>query len=210
MTLLRRTFSLSALAMAAGFASRGEAHAAEGDDKTIGAASAPVHIIEYASATCSHCAHFHQTNYARLKTSYIDAGRVRLTLREMLTPPAPVSLAMFQLARCEATDDAEYFRRLAVLFEQQGAILGTGTMAGVRDSLIALGGGWGLSQEQVLACLNDEAGVARIQRSVAEAHSRGISSTPSFLVDGAAMNDPDFRTPDGMARILDARLAERS
>ncbi len=199
--MLRRTFSLSVLALGAG--------AAEDDDMTIGAASARLHLIEYASATCPHCAHFHETNWTRLKTAYIDTGRVRFTLREMLTAPAPVALAMFQHARCEGASGAEYFRRLAALFEQQRQILGTGTMADVRDSLVSIGAGWGLAEAQVQTCLNDEAGVDRIRRSIAEAHQRGITGTPSFLLDDAPMTNSEFFTADGMARILDARLAQR-
>jgi hypothetical protein len=42
-----------------------------------GSKDAPVTIIEYASMTCSHCAHFHETTYPILKSKYIDTGKVR-------------------------------------------------------------------------------------------------------------------------------------
>lgn len=204
MSLSRRSFTLATAGIAATFA--GSAFATEGDDTTIGAASAPLHLIEYASLTCPHCAHFHETNWSQLKTNYIDAGRVKLTLRELLTPPHAVSLAMFQLARCGGVAPPEYFRRVAILFGQQRAILATGTVAGVRDSLVAIGGQWGISQEQVLAALNDPAGVERIRRSIDEASQRGVTGTPAFFFNGQAVPYGDVATSDGLRQALDTRL----
>jgi protein-disulfide isomerase len=134
---------------------------------------------------------------------------VRFTLHEMVTPPPAVALAMFQLARCENAGADEYFRRLGVLFQQRTQILETGTAAGVRDSLVALGGQWGLSETQVMASLSDEQGVERMRRSIEEATRAGVSSTPTFIADGELISDQDFLTPDGMRRILDYRLSRR-
>lgn len=201
----RRVFSLSALAVVIA----GEAHALEADEMSIGAPEAPLQLVEYASATCPHCAHFHELNWATLKSAYIDTWRLRLTMREMATPPAPVAFAMFQVARCGGADANEYFRRLAILFAQQRAILGTGTMGGVRDALVGLGGGWGLSADAINASLIDEAGAQRLRRSIEEATQRGVTSTPTFFLNGDRVSDPGFHTPDGMARTLDEALRAR-
>ncbi len=177
------------------------------DEMTIGSTTARLHLTEYASLTCPHCAQFHAANWPVLKSRYIDTGRVRFSMREMATSPPAVALAMFQLARCEVASPEEYLRRVAVLFERQNAILGTGTGAGVRDALLATGAEWGLSQAQVLACINDPAAVQRIQRSMEGATALGVNHTPSFLFNGALDEDHDFLTPEGMVRILDVRLA---
>jgi protein-disulfide isomerase len=207
MSLSRRT--LLPAALAAALAVRGQASATEAEQMTLGAANAPLHLIEYASAICPHCAHFHETNWATLKSAYIDAGRVRFTLHEMVTPPPAVALAMFQLARCGDSGADEYFRRLGVMFEQRARILETGTVAGVRDTLVALGGRWGLSAAQVMASLNDQQGVERMRRSIEEATRAGVSSTPTFIAAGELITDQDFHTPEGMRRILDYRLSRR-
>lgn len=204
MTPHRRRFLI---AVAAATAAPTLARAQSTDDMTIGSVAAPLHLIEYASMTCSHCAQFHADNWLTLKTRYIDTGRVRFTLREMATPPPAVALAMFQLARCEGASGEEYLRRVGVLFERQRAILSAGTVAGVRDALLAAGAEWGLSQAQVLACLNDPAGVERIQRSIEGAMALGINHTPSFLFNGVLDEDHAFQTPDGMVRVLETRLA---
>lgn len=201
----RRTLLIAGAA----FAVAGPTRAAEGDDMTIGAANAPLHLVEYASLTCPHCAQFSETNWTVLKANYIDTGRVRFTFRELVTPPPQVAFVMFQLARCGGADAPEYFRRVHILFERQAAILGTGTMIGVRDALFAIGAEWGLSQEQILAAFADPVGNDRIRRSIDEAAHRGINSTPTFLIGDQLVTDGAFQTPDGMTRILNARLSAR-
>ena len=204
--LSRRTFAAAGLFLAA---LPGVARAASltSEDVSVGAATAPLHLVEYASATCPHCAHFHATAWNTLRSQYIESRRVRFTFREIATPPAPVALAMFQLARCETTDPNEYMRRVGVLFERQRAILATGTGAGVRDALLALGAEWRLSPDQVMACLNDRAGADRIMRSIERAGTLGVDATPAFFLNEARVEDPEFRTLAGLTRILNARLA---
>jgi protein-disulfide isomerase len=200
MLFSRRTIAIAGVAA---FSGVGAALADEGDDMSIGAAAAPVALIEYASSTCPHCAAFHESNWALLKANYIDTGRVRLTLREMLTPPPNIAFALFQLARCGDAGANEYFRRLAIVFQRQHALFETGTMEGLREALVALGAEWALTETQVMASLTDQNGVARLRRSIAEAQARGVTSTPSFYLNGAQVTDLAFRTPEGMARALD-------
>ncbi len=51
-------------------------------DEIQGQADAPVTIVEYASMTCPHCSHFHETTYPEMKKKYIDTGKVRFIFRE--------------------------------------------------------------------------------------------------------------------------------
>ena len=57
-------------------------------EMAIGSADAPVTIIEYASATCPHCARFHEGTYKQLKTEFIDTGT-----HGVLSDDAPQALA---------------------------------------------------------------------------------------------------------------------
>ncbi|PZO77774.1 MAG: disulfide bond formation protein DsbA, partial [Micavibrio aeruginosavorus] len=50
--------------------------------RTIGNADAPIKIIEYASMTCGHCAHFHNDVLPALKEKYVDTGKVFIEFRE--------------------------------------------------------------------------------------------------------------------------------
>ncbi len=92
MIMNRRTFTsglgLAALAAASGMLA-GPALAQSFDmeefmkaprigDKSIGPADAKVTIVEYASATCPHCAKFHTTVFPDIKKEFVDTGKVRL------------------------------------------------------------------------------------------------------------------------------------
>ena len=201
MLLSRRTVAIAGAAALAGI---GPALAQTSDEMTIGAASARVSLVEYASTTCAHCAAFHEHNWSALKANYVDTGRVRLTMRELLTLPPAVALAMFQLARAQGADANEYFRRLAILYERQRVLLQAGTVETLRLGLVGLGREWGLTEAQVMASLNDESGIARIRRSIAQAEALGVTGTPSFFLNGQRVTDPAFHTPEGMARALNA------
>ena len=68
----------AAFAQAAGTAAPAEAAAApQITEMTLGAADAPVEVIEYASFTCPHCATFHNNVFEPLKKEYVDTGRVK-------------------------------------------------------------------------------------------------------------------------------------
>ena len=212
----RRTILLSTGLLATGATAllsacqQGDATASNSSDMTIGGANARVHLIEYASVTCSHCREFHETAWPRLRENYIDNNRIKFTFREFPTPPAPVAVAGFQLARCGGADAQTYFTRIEVLFTQQQNILGSGSMQGVRDALIDIGRAAGLSEEQVATCISDQAAPARIQAVVQEGMDRfSISGTPSFVLNDRPLTDPSVVTYEGLSAALDAALAAR-
>ena len=202
MKISRREFVLTGAAFAL---APSAAHAAVPGEMTIGAPGSRVHLVEYASLTCGHCARFHAESFPQLKAAYIDTGRIAFTLREFPTPPVPVAVAMFQLARAGDADAATYYERVAAMFGAQRAILATGSNAGVRDALLALGRGWGLNDAEMLAAMQDEAGAARVQAMVADGHRHGVSRTPSFVLNDQLLNA--FPTFDGLAPELDRALA---
>ena len=87
-------------------------------DMVMGNDKAPVTVIEYASMTCSHCAHFQETTFPELKKRYIDTGKVRYIFREF--PLDSLAAAAFMLARCAGKDDKDkYFALVDTLFRQQ-------------------------------------------------------------------------------------------
>ncbi len=201
----------SALALAGALAACGGANgnaAVSPDDMVLGAAEAPVTLIEYASTTCPHCAEFHDTVWDQLKQTYIDTGKVRFVFREFPTAPAPVAVAGFQLARCGGATTEQYFVRLGELFRQQRSLFATLQVDGGRQKFIDIGAAAGLSEQQVMACITDEAGAERIRRIV-EAGNRdfNITGTPTLILNGRKLDDPSAVTWEGLARLIEAELA---
>ncbi|WP_158764432.1 thioredoxin domain-containing protein [Terricaulis silvestris] len=175
---------------------------------TLGDASAPAQLVEYASLTCPHCAAFHAEVFPRIKAEYIDARRIGFTLREFPTPPMPVSFAMFQLARCGGANAETYFDRVGILFQEQRAVLSSGTGEGVRAALINIGARWGLSEDQVVAAMMDQEGVTRVTATVEDGHQRfDVHGTPALVLNDRLLEGPTSLTYAGLSATLNAALS---
>ena len=88
-------------ALAAGLASCGpKGETVTADDMTQGNPNAKVTVVEYASASCAHCARWNKDVYPAFKAKYIDTGKVNYVYREILTPPQEVAAASFLLFSC--------------------------------------------------------------------------------------------------------------
>ena len=201
---------VSLLALAACGGGNGGVAAGSGpgpDDMVLGSPNARATLIEYASATCPHCAHFHETVWDQLKTNYIDTGKVRFIFREFPTPPEAVAVAGFQLARCGGATPEQYFARLGELFRQQQAMFASGTMEGVRTKLLEIGASSGLSEQQVTQCISDDAGPERIRRIEDGSRHFNISGTPTLILNGQKLEDPRAVTYEGLSQMIDQALA---
>lgn len=199
----------SALALAGTLAAcgGGSGTAVSADDIVLGAEDAPVTMIEYASATCGHCAAFHEAVWEQLKTTYIDTGKVRFIFREFPTAPPAVAVAGFQLARCGGASNEQYFARLGEIFRQQQAIFASGSMEGIRQKFIEIGAAAGLSADQVNQCITDDEGGERARRIVDGASAFNVTGTPTIIINGRKIEDADAQTWAGLSRILEAELA---
>jgi protein-disulfide isomerase len=146
-------------------------------EMSLGKADAPVTIVEYASMTCPHCAHFHDKTLPELKTKYIDAGKARLIFREF--PFDPRAEAGFMLARCSKDN---YFPMVDVLFKQQESWAGA---KDAREALLQISKLAGFTQESFEACLTDQ----KLLNEIRSVRTRGaeefkVDSTPTFFING--------------------------
>lgn len=85
------------------------------EERVIGKDDAPVTIIEYASLTCPHCAHFATTILPELKKQLLDTGKAKLIYRDF--PFDQFALKAAMLAHCVPKDN--YFQMVELLFTKQ-------------------------------------------------------------------------------------------
>ncbi len=195
MLITRRTFtaalSLTGLAALAGLSPLRlitEAMAASAADVTqpqslpdmaLGPADAAVTIVEYGAPTCPHCARFNKDVFPKLKSEYIDTGKVRYVFRNF--PLNIKDLACEMLARNVAKDDAaKYFAVVDIMFQQQNQLVEkTG------DTLKLIGRQAGLSVQAVEDCLKDQAmqdKIAAVQKYAEDVLK--VDGTPTFFING--------------------------
>ncbi|MFK4509494.1 DsbA family protein [Bradyrhizobium daqingense] len=196
MIITRRAFttmlSLTGLAALAGlsplrFVSEAMAQAAADvakpvslPDMALGPNDAAVTITEYASMTCPHCAAFNEQVFPKIKKEYIDTGKVRYIFREF--PLDIKAAAGSMLSRCIANGDAsKYFAVTDMLFRQQSDWV----MKNTTETLTRIGKQAGLTQQQVEACLKDQALLDKIAADQKYASDvLKVDSTPTFFING--------------------------
>ena len=197
----------AALALSAGGAASAQAPAAPAagyvalpDEEAMGDPRARVTVVEYASASCPHCARFNNNVFPAFKAKYVDTGKVRYVLREFLTEPVQVAAAGFLLARCAGK--GKYFTTLDDFFHGQEEMYRSGSALPLINSV---GAKAGLTPAQIEACLSDQATQtalnARVQRNQGQ---DDVTSTPTFVVNGQKL--PELGHEVGLAD-LDAALA---
>ena len=149
-------------------------------DMALGPKDAPVTITEYASMTCPHCAAFNEQVFPKIKSEYIDTGKVRYIFREF--PLDIKAAAGSMLSRCIAKDDApKYFAVTDMLFRQQNDWV----LKNTTETLTRIGKQAGLTQQQVEACLKDQALLDKIAADQKYASDvLKVDSTPTFFING--------------------------
>lgn len=174
------------------------------DDRVLGAADAPITLIEYASLTCPHCADFHIKDEAaeksgekkhtgvlkEIKKTWIADGKVRLVYRHF--PLDGLALRAAAVANCIEGD--RYFAFLDILFENQRQWAANPDPLKVLGQYAKLAG---LSQERFDACANDQAEMDKILTRAQEGRAAyNVNSTPTVIV-----NDKKFEGERSFERL---------
>lgn len=160
------------------------------------AANTKVTLVEYASATCPHCAAFHRETYKQLKTELLDTKKIRFVFREF--PLNDAALAAFMIARA-ANKDA-YFPLMDVFFET----LETWAQGNVLENLFNIAKQAGFTREKFDATLKDEALAKKIMAIKDDGEKFGVGGTPTFFLNGEIYEGD--RTFDAMKKAIDPLL----
>ncbi len=144
-------------------------------EMTMGPDTAKVTVIEYASATCPHCAAFYNETFGALKKEYIDTGKIKFVFREF--PHQDAALAAFMLARCAPKE--KYFPLIDVFFATQPEWT-QNPLAGLNK--IAQQAGF--TQADFEACMKNEAVAKDILAVRSKAEGFGVTGIPTFFVNG--------------------------
>ena len=155
--------------------------------------------------TCPHCAAFNENVFPKIKSEYIDTGKIRYVFREF--PLDIKAAAGSMLARCIANDDAaKYFAVTDLLFKQQNDWV----MKHTTDTAPRIGKQAGLSQQQVEDCLKDQALLDKIaadQKFAVDVLK--VDATPTFFINGERIKgETSFEEFDKKINVA-ARSADR-
>jgi protein-disulfide isomerase len=146
-------------------------------DHVMGDPKAPVTLIEYASLTCPHCAHFSVVVLPELKKKWIDTGKVKLIYRDF--PLDQTALKAAQLAECSGKD--KYFGVIDMIFETQPKwATASDPIADLSKSLRIAG----MGDSEVKACLANDAVANGVVADYRSGETMGVNSTPTLFING--------------------------
>jgi protein-disulfide isomerase len=153
-------------------------------DHSFGNPKSKVVVIEYASPTCPVCAQFMLNLYPKLKSSYIDTGKIFYVYRTFLRGPDDASAE--KLARCMPKD--KYMSFNESLFRNQSRWdyeFGIPSPDGVHAALVKLAGEAGMNSadaDRCLAATTDEAAISKVGEDAETKYA--VNATPTFVVNG--------------------------
>jgi protein-disulfide isomerase len=146
-------------------------------DHVLGDPNAPITMIEYASLTCPHCAHFNTTILPEVKKKWIDTGKVKLIYRDF--PLDQTALKAAQLAECAGKD--KYFGVIDMIFAtQQKWAVASDPIGELAKSLRIAG----MGDNEVKACLANEAVANAVIAEAKASETLGVNSTPTLFING--------------------------
>ena len=151
------------------------------DDRILGNPEAPITIVEYASLTCPHCAHFANNVLPELKKEWIDTGKARLVLRDFPLDEPALRAAM--IARCAPPE--RYYAFADTFFAAQEKWVRSGDY---REALARLAKLGGMGQAEFDTCIKN----TDLENKIVEGRLRAtqeldVNSTPTFFVNGSKL-----------------------
>ena len=152
------------------------------EDRILGNPSAPITIVEYASMSCPHCAHFQTEVLPTIKKDWIDTGKAKLVLRDFPLDPPALSAAM--IARCAPPQ--RFYAFADAFFSAQEQWVTARDYRAALQRLAKLGG---MDDAAFNACLANKAMENKVLDSrLTAAKQLGVDSTPTFFVNGTQFN----------------------
>ncbi len=159
----------------------------------LGKSDAPITIIEYASLSCPHCAHFASEVLPKLKEKWIDTGKAKLILRAFPLDEPALRAAM--VAQCAPPD--RYYPLVEMFFETQDKWVLAKDSRAALERLTRLAG---IGKKEFDACFDDKALEDQVTQSRLTASTQlDVNATPTFFINGKKYEgEPTFEAIDQM------------
>ncbi len=148
-------------------------------DPFIGAADAPVTIVEFSDYQCPNCRQFATEVLPWLRESWLAQGFVRVVFRDFAIR-GERSVQAAHAAHC-AGEQGRYWSYHDRIFEMA---FGTEARPLDPENLAELAREMGLDLDAYAACTESQRHLPRIEASAALARQRGFQGTPTYLING--------------------------
>jgi protein-disulfide isomerase len=149
------------------------------DRPVLGAADAPVTIIEFADFECPFCAHAFGEVETLVNTTY--KGKVRLIFKNYPLSAHPWARPAAIAAECARVQNpADFWKFARYFYSNQPSI----SAANVRQKTDELASKLGLDATIFKACTSGTTAAQYVQQDEADGNAVHLTSTPTFFVNG--------------------------
>lgn len=157
------------------------------DDPVLGAATAPVTMVEYADFKCPFCARFTSQTEPEIVRTYVDTGKVKLVWRDFVNIDAE-SQPTAEAASCAAVQgkfwpyhDALYDYIWTNFYGVNVNAEGRTAYTGHYEELAAAAG---LDIPTFRSCVSSRATKDSVESDRRSGAQAGVQGTPSFFING--------------------------
>ena len=173
-------------------------------DFVLGKKSAKIVVVEYASLSCPHCAHFSNVVLPELQKKYIDTGKIRYVLRQF--PHNEPAFKGAMLLHCVGEKDHEkYFTFARVLFDAQNKWAFDGGFEQNLQSIAAVGG---VSSQEFKACMDNIKLETELLKDKKQAGDElKIDGVPAFFIGGEVYSGE--RSLEEISKFIDAKIGNK-
>ena len=188
----------------------------------MGNPDAPVKLVEYGALSCSHCAEFAETGFAKLRDDYVASGRVSYELRLFMLNALDLPAAM--LATCGAPESViplseqfwawqpNMFSNLQAAGDARLQAAGNlppnqrfGAIADL-SGMTAFFAERGIAADQGKSCLADVNKATALSNATQKAsEEKNVTGTPWFFLNGKDIGTQTWPTLEPMLQNAGAR-----
>jgi protein-disulfide isomerase len=166
------------------------------DDPIMGAADAPITIIEFSDFNCPYCGRFSSETLPRLLDKY--EGKVRFVYRDMPIIGGQISVETAIAAEC-AADQGKFTEYHNLLYSD------TAAATRQRDVYIRYAVQLGLDEPTFTACLDDPTKSTEVSLDYLDGQEQNITGTPTFFINGRMISGA--HSFDVFSTVIDRELA---
>ncbi|MFB6145866.1 MAG: DsbA family protein [Candidatus Nanohaloarchaea archaeon] len=153
------------------------------DQPVTGNPNASVTVVEFGDYQCPYCNMFDQKLFPRLKSDYIDTGKIRFAfINYAFLGPDSTEAAV--AAQCVYKQSSEqYWPYHHAIYDNQGEE-GSGWVTKDLLMSVARNSTEGLDYDQLSSCIDSRATSSKVQADKTIGDSHGVQGTPTIFVNG--------------------------
>ena len=172
----------------------------------LGSASAPVEIVEFADFECPGCAQFAVVTEPDIRERLVKTGQARYRLFDFPINDSHRNSPAASLAAACANDQGKFWEMHDRIFAGQQEWM-TGATDDPKAVFARYAQAIGLNTATWERCFDARTHVGRSAAHLQEAMSRGVQSTPTFLIGGRKVEGGQATYDQIKALVDSARLA---